>query len=264
MGVRNLSTRALYSAMAMQHLLDLDVANLHLPDSERHSEDRYVDGVSEQFLLDAPRSRYTVGGEVLHFPEAHAAGETQQAFASRLTNAVRREAPAGMVSVVTTAMSQSGLAALERASMCNAAVSGGVQSVEYTLKADPSDPRGALVTLQVHKRGFREHELAQCDEPMSSDACSSLHKSATVSFNAAGDIDVLSFVEKVDIRLDGSPLPAEFVFSEIPCCRRGGARSQTIWQMACACADVCLRCLRRCHYTCRDARAPAFAHVGVE
>lgn len=263
--VRALSTTALYSALAMQHLLELDRANFHLPAAQRRSEDRYVDGVCEQFLLDAPRSRYVVAGEVLHFPEAHAAGETQQAFASRLTSAVRREAPAGMVSVVTTAMSQSGLAALERASMCNAAVSGGQQTVEYTLRADPANPKGALVTLQVDKRGFREYLMAQYDEPMPSDACSSLHKSAMVSFTADGDIDVLNFIEKIDIRRDGCPLPAEALCDEIPCCRSGAAQpGQTAWQTVRGCTAACVRCFWRCREAYRDARAPAFGHVGVE
>jgi len=209
-----LSTDALYSAVLMQHLIDLDAADAALPPGRRCSEDGYRDGVSGQFLLDAPRGRYTVEGEVFHFAKAYAqSAEDEEAFVKRLLAAVRRVSPPALLARVTTTMSQSGLAALERATLCRAAVSGGAQVVDYTLEeADNGLHERVLVTLQVNRRGFSEYVIDGIDDmsPMTCDSTTSgLLKAATVAFDTNGNIDVSDVVERVEIRRDGQLLPAE-------------------------------------------------------
>ena len=88
-------------------------------------------------------------------------------------------------------MSQSGLAALERASLCSAAVSGGTQEVEYWHEADPENTEGVLVKLQVCKKGFTEYILASSEDPspLSCDSGSMVRKAATVCFSINGEVD---------------------------------------------------------------------------
>eukprot|EP00930_Biecheleria_cincta_P083963 TRINITY_DN73463_c0_g1_i1.p1 TRINITY_DN73463_c0_g1~~TRINITY_DN73463_c0_g1_i1.p1 ORF type:complete len:384 (-),score=37.59 TRINITY_DN73463_c0_g1_i1:32-1144(-) len=216
-----LSTEALYSAVAMQHLLELDVADLSLPSESRCSDDSFICGVNNQFLLDAPRCRYTVDSEVFHLAaKGNAArsnsGDLADAFASRLTRAIQRVTPPLLLERVTTMMSQSGLAALERASLCDLAVSGGPQKVEYSLDKDPANPDSVLLTMQVKKTGFSEFLINSSSEERPCDPCSSISKKATVSLNVSGDVDVVDFIEDIDVRQDGIRLPVESLRLPLP------------------------------------------------
>jgi len=228
-----LSTEALYSAVAMQHLLDLDAVDSALPPEDRCSEDGYSDGVNGQFLLDAPRGRYTVGGEVFHFATAQAEhAEDEEAFVERLLAAVRRVSPPALLAWVTTTMSQSGLAALERATLCRLAVSRGAQVVDYTLEErDAGLHQGVLVTLQVNRRGFSEYVIDAMDEmsPLPCDPTAScLLKTATVSFDTSGNIDVTDIVERVEIRHGGQLLSTESLRSTIPVVRLPPSMSSSL------------------------------------
>jgi len=209
---------ARYGAIFLQHLLEVDASDALLPEHSRRFEDSFTESVSDQFLLDATRGRYEVEGEVFHFAES-AADEPESAFLERLLMALRRLVPAALLPCVSMAMSQSGLAALERASLCAAAVSGGRQDVSYALCEDPEQPGGLLVTMQVHRHGFREYVVDSMavlvddddddDGPRPCDsATSSVRKAATLCYAAAGVVDVVAF-EVVEIRHRGQLVPME-------------------------------------------------------
>jgi hypothetical protein len=252
--LRSMTKLTLYSVLLMQHLLDLDVANVRLPLQQRCSEDTYDDdGVNQQFLLDAARSRYVVAGEVFDFAKACAL-EPQRVFTNRLVAAVLQTVPGCLVSLVTTAMSQSGCAALERASLHECVVAGGKHEVEYTLV---SDGYGATVTLQVSKHGFREFfTCSSGDDPCTCDPGSSSVKKATIFFSSADSVDVLDFSEELRIVQDGELLPTEF-FLQLPAPLSGSAPNT--FQRALGCARACLRCLLSCcQDNHREMRTPAF------
>merc|ERR1719149_447642 len=99
-------------------------------------------------------------------------------------------------------MSQSGLAALERASLCSVGVSGGAQEVEYRHQIDTENADTIIVTLQVCKSGFREYILASSSDPspVDCDRTSKVRKTATVAFRTSGDVDVVDLIEDIDIR----------------------------------------------------------------
>mmetsp|Transcript_29498 Transcript_29498/g.81002 ORF Transcript_29498/g.81002 Transcript_29498/m.81002 type:complete len:392 (-) Transcript_29498:112-1287(-) len=223
--VRALSTEALYSAVMMQHLLDLDAADTGLPAAQRRSDDAYTGSVNGQFVLDAARGRYTVEGEVFHFAEAEG-DEPEEAFVERVTEAVRRlalkQCGEWQLERVTTAMSQSGVAALERSGLCRTAVSGGSLQVEYRLDEDLERKEGLVVRLQTRRQGFREYlpggggEGVEDATPLPCDATSSLQKTATVAYGPKGDVDVLDFCEDIDIRRNGERLEPELFCTAIP------------------------------------------------
>eukprot|EP00928_Gymnodinium_smaydae_P041564 TRINITY_DN28113_c0_g1_i2.p1 TRINITY_DN28113_c0_g1~~TRINITY_DN28113_c0_g1_i2.p1 ORF type:complete len:312 (-),score=62.02 TRINITY_DN28113_c0_g1_i2:206-1141(-) len=153
----SLTTTALYSSLALQHLVDVDAEGLRLPPERRCTQDTFTDGVNDQFLLDAPRNRFTVNGE--SYTASARADISREDFVARLTAAVRSAVPAELLALTTTVMSQSGMAALERASLCSAAVSGGRQEVDLGLRTDAAQDR-VVITLQLVRRGFQEYELA--------------------------------------------------------------------------------------------------------
>lgn len=250
-----MSVEMLYSSVAMQHYLDLDCVDAHLPADLRRSEDTYEDGLSQQFLIDAPRGFYVVEGEIFNYADIES-GETEAEFTQRLVSAVRRVTPAALVVNVTNAMSQSGLAALERASLCTTAVSGGTQEVNYSLEKDPADPDVVFVSLQVYRHGFREYILASSDDPspLSCDAGSIVKKSATVAFGLDREVDVVDLVEDIQIWQEGQLLPMEDLCVAIPIplpMARPDPRSaaKTGWQMrfskVCACVRKACPCSRR-------------------
>lgn len=219
----SLSTDKLYSAIAMQHFLDVDRADATSSAEHRCSEDTFSHGINDQFLVDATRGRYTVDGEVFHYEQVNTS-EAEEAFVSRLTEAVRAATTPQLLGHVTSTISQSGLAALERASLCNIAVSGGVQDIDYTLAADPVHPDGVIVTLRVYRHGFTEYLLDGSGdnfEPQPSDKTSSIMKFAVVSFSADGSVDVLNLEELVDIRFAGKHLPTESFYRSLPAVPRG-------------------------------------------
>mmetsp|Transcript_103026 Transcript_103026/g.322375 ORF Transcript_103026/g.322375 Transcript_103026/m.322375 type:complete len:389 (+) Transcript_103026:139-1305(+) len=223
--VRALSTEALYSALMMQHLLELDAADPDLPAAERCSEDAFEDGINSQFLLDATRGRFVVEGEVFHFAEAEA-DESEEALLERTVGAVRQvvlqHGGSRLLEWVTTAMSQSGIAAVERAGLCRAAVSGGCAQVDYRLDEDPERKDGLLVRLQTRRQGFREYLLdapgasEEDAAPLSCASSSSLQKTATVSYGPGGEVDVLDFREDVHIRRGGEMLEPELLCTAVP------------------------------------------------
>lgn len=240
-----LSTETLYSAIAMQHYLDLDAVDVHLSPDLRRSEDSYRGGISQQFLVDATRAFYSVAGEVFRFGtgEAH---ETETEFLRRLVSRLRLFTPEALLASVTNAMSQSGLAALERASLCSAAVSGGSQEVEYRHQVDPENKECVLVTVQVCKKGFREYILASSEDPapVSCDAGSFVRKAATIVFCINGDIDVVNLTEEIEISLDGKMLSLLDLCDKIPISftsLQDSSVPQSAWKLP----FIAQRCLRR-------------------
>lgn len=164
---------ALTDLVAVQHYIDLDLEDLLLPAAERRNRDAFGGlggNVCEPFMRDAPRCRLRVDGRRFSFPArlarrgaADAAGlaRLRGLFVEDLTRAVLRSLarrgppPALLVRAVTSTMSQSGLASVERACYSSqVVVSGGEQAVRYSLQARED---GAWdVTLSVQKSRFEE------------------------------------------------------------------------------------------------------------
>jgi hypothetical protein len=262
---RRLTMDALYSVLMMQHLLDLDVENLRLPAKLRRSEDTYdQDGVNHQFLLDAARSRYVVAGEVFDYSKARDV-EKQPTFTARLVAAIRSTAPSSLVPHVTTAMSQSGCAALERASLRGCAVAGGSQKVEYTLAPSGEHGSGAVVTLEVRKQGFREYQTASgSDESFECDSGSSIIRKAKVFFSSNGIVDVIDFNEDIEFFQDGILVPHDALLDLPDSLMSSRSGHNSVCEAAVACAWSCLRCLCSFQESFRDRRTPTFSEAGAE
>lgn len=263
--LQELPLSTLYSTLVLQHLLELDIADQSLPATERRFEDSCTDGISDQFLLDAPRGRYTVDGEVFHYAETE--GEAQKDFVARFVAALRRTTPPELTPLASGLMCQSALAALERATLCAAAVCGGTQDVDYSLLRDPARPEErVLVRMQVHRHGFREYLTgmdADLDEgPRSSDKGSSLLKSATVALGVGGLLDVVELIEQVNILEKGEPVPLDVLCLPLPdfkakeSCQGGSGeapRARRGLRRALACLEGCIQRCQRCR---RQARQP--------
>jgi len=250
--VHTLSLNALYCAVAMQHLLALDAMDMQLSADQRCSDDTYTEGVSDQFLLDATRGRYSVDGILFHYAESHKQ-ETEEAFIARLVDAVRTLVTPEMLPCVSSAMSQSGLAALERPSLCSIAVSGGIQDVDYMLAPNPDGLGGVLVKLQVHRKGFKAYmKDDNADEPLSCDSASSIRKAATVTYGVDGTVHVIDFMEEINVLRGGELLPLETLCRKISFHQ---ARHQGSSQRVCARARRCMRRAVRCADRCRGARS---------
>eukprot|EP00933_Yihiella_yeosuensis_P014465 TRINITY_DN12972_c0_g3_i1.p1 TRINITY_DN12972_c0_g3~~TRINITY_DN12972_c0_g3_i1.p1 ORF type:complete len:355 (+),score=77.96 TRINITY_DN12972_c0_g3_i1:117-1181(+) len=229
-----LTFEALYSALAMQHYLELDAVDFDLEPEKRRLSDTYTDGLNDQFLMDASRGRFTILGEVFHYAESASTGELESDFVSRIVAALCASTPPALLALVSTVMSQSGLAALERASLCTIAVSRGTQCVDYALKLDPNEPGGVIVALQVRRNGFRQYlhsgnagsdgEELDAAEPCCCEKQSWLRKAATVSISPSGIVDVLDFEELVSIYADGQLLPSANFFHAPP---KKAARRET-------------------------------------
>jgi len=185
-GSSRLDAAALREVVAMQHYLEVDMEDLTLPEAERRSEDSYAGpggDVCDQMLLDAARGTFVVGGEEFDFSVEVAGHQTtvetnpcemerlQQAFTDRLVAAVIRclgdEPPPLLLRAVTTAMSQSGMANVERAcSGPQVVVSGGEQALRYELRTVSQD--SWEVCASMRKWEFEEFvvvEEAASDEP---------------------------------------------------------------------------------------------------
>jgi len=192
------------------------------------------------------------------------------AFVGRLVAAVRQSTPPSLLANVTNTMSQSGLAALERASLCNAAVSGGTQDVEYRLEIQEGSVIGAshvgvCVTLLVHRSGFEQYILASSldPSPLDCDVASSMHKTARVTFSGSGEVDVIDYLEEIKIIHDGQILPAESFQDAIPCAE---TRVQKVvqfwpvswlwlpWRRARQCVKQTCGCRKRCGWQAQQAR----------
>mmetsp|Transcript_1372 Transcript_1372/g.3692 ORF Transcript_1372/g.3692 Transcript_1372/m.3692 type:complete len:372 (+) Transcript_1372:96-1211(+) len=255
-----LSMEALYSGLALQHILELEVVNLSLPVESQFSDSSCLDGINEQFLLDAPRTRYCIKG-VMFFWASSRTNEGKDAFLARLVDAMRQAAPAKLLPLTTTVMSQSGLAALERASLCSVAVSGGRHEVDFGMELDPNKPNCVIVTMQTRKRGFSEFYASTGDDPIECDEASCIRKSAIVELYVDGTVDVVSYSEDINMLRHGEPLPCNTwkvvaaPFREPPrnSSRATGYCHETI-VAACRCAhrSLCL-CFAGCMWP-RDAR----------
>lgn len=174
-GRYRLSRDVLRDIVAVQHYVDVDLEDLCLPVKARRSQDVFdykTEHVCHQLLLDAPRSRFVVDGKVFDFAQERAArqhagdgqassGDANEAdsFCDRLVAAVvcclGDKCPPVVLRAVTTAMSQSGLANMERAlEFPQVVVGGGESDVAYELKS----LGGGVwdLTLSVHKHGFEQ------------------------------------------------------------------------------------------------------------
>mmetsp|Transcript_67923 Transcript_67923/g.126899 ORF Transcript_67923/g.126899 Transcript_67923/m.126899 type:complete len:374 (-) Transcript_67923:22-1143(-) len=257
-----LSIEALYSGLALQHILELEVVNLSLPAESQFSDSSCLDGINEQFLLDAPRTRYCIKG-VMHFWATSRSHEDKDAFLARLVNAMRQAVPAKLLPLTTTVMSQSGLAALERASLCSVAVSGGRHEVDFGIEADPDKPNCVIVTMQTRKRGFSEFYASTGDDPFECDEVSCIRKSATVELHIDGTVDVVSYSEDINLLRNGELLPCNTwkVVSAPPLDSprnsstsraRGSCQESIVAACRCAHRSLCL-CFAGCMWP-RDAR----------
>lgn len=202
---------------ALQHYLQVDLDDLGLPPEARRSEDAYggVDSnISEQMLLDAPRSTFVVDGQVLDF--ASAIGHTRRTsvnrdpdeveklhkeFTAQLVATVRQclggSPPPNLLRVVTTSMSQSGLANLERAcDTLQVAVSGGEQQLRYSLTSLSVSGGPWDVELFLRKTGFEQCIICRSAVPgefedpipLACSSRSSITKSCRIRYGfSAGD-----------------------------------------------------------------------------
>mmetsp|Transcript_54388 Transcript_54388/g.174401 ORF Transcript_54388/g.174401 Transcript_54388/m.174401 type:complete len:389 (+) Transcript_54388:61-1227(+) len=202
---------ALHDLVAVQHYIDLDLEDLSLPESERRNSDSFggPDGnICEPFLQDATRCSISVDGRRFSFPARCAARGlaiskdpaalqmVRQAFIADLTSAVLRSLnrsgppPPNLVRAVTSAMSQSGLASVERACYSSqVVVSGGDQTVQYRLQSLADNAYD--VTLSVHKVRFQECIVcSQFFEDPVTVPCSPksfVKKACTIRFSVLGD-----------------------------------------------------------------------------
>lgn len=211
-----LSHEELYSMVALQHFLQVDLDDLSLPSNLRRSEDTFGGAnsdVAEQFLLDGPRSTFCIDGEVLDFAreamdlkgDHERVDRLQVQFVDRLVVAVQKcLGDARLLPAVTTTLSQSGLANVERSiTMAQVAVSGGEQQLRYSLASrGPSGPWD--MDLMVRKAGFEQ--VIVCGQPifpvqgvrweestpLGCSPASSISKSCSIrySLTAAGTIEV--------------------------------------------------------------------------
>eukprot|EP00929_Paragymnodinium_shiwhaense_P097589 TRINITY_DN59224_c0_g1_i1.p1 TRINITY_DN59224_c0_g1~~TRINITY_DN59224_c0_g1_i1.p1 ORF type:complete len:337 (-),score=76.26 TRINITY_DN59224_c0_g1_i1:112-1122(-) len=206
---RRLSEEALQSAVMMQHLLEVEATCLEQGDGLQNPEESYTDGLNDQFLLDAPRSRFELNGEVLHW--ALSRDESREVFVKRLTARLRALAPASLLQLVSTVMSQSGMALLLRSCHYNVAVVGGKHDAAYSLQEPPDKQEGVTVKLVSKKKGFREYLRAgQHDfEPSECDGGSHILHTATIVFLPNGEIDVTDLQEQIEVRVHGSLQPLE-------------------------------------------------------
>lgn len=171
-GPAKLSEAALREVVAVQHFIELDVEDISLPDAEKRNEESFAGAsgnICQQMLLDAPRSAYQISGEDWDFAaqlssrglnlekDQDEVMELQSAFCVRISSALERclgaDAPAALVRVVSTAMSQSGLANVERAlDIPQVVVGGGDSDVRYEIST--VDDCSWELKMSVHKFGF--------------------------------------------------------------------------------------------------------------
>lgn len=169
---------ALQDIMAVQHFIDMDIEDLFAPQTAQRHYDNFggANGdISEQFLLDAPRSSLKIGGRRFNFmtrlsrqPAAarEDPGQVQalrQAFLADITRALLRtlgESPApALVRAVTSVMSQSGLASVERACYSSQVISGCSRRVVSYKLLSRSSSGPWEVALCVRKSGFEQCKI---------------------------------------------------------------------------------------------------------
>lgn len=233
-GAGRLEEKNLKGRLALQHFLDIDLEDVLRPPPARRNEDEFVDDpgpmhdVCCQMLLDATRGVYVVDGETFDFvADLEASGlileespceveQLKEACAARLVEAVRRCLHEGMpgealpapalLRTVTVALSQSGLANVERAAASRGGpqvvVGGAEQDVRFALRR-----LGEVawnVTLEVTKANFSACVVLFSDEDGDSHeaesamlACgegSYMRRAATLLFEVADENIVLAEV----------------------------------------------------------------------
>eukprot|EP00444_Apocalathium_aciculiferum_P005765 CAMPEP_0183406914 /NCGR_PEP_ID=MMETSP0370-20130417/16968_1 /TAXON_ID=268820 /ORGANISM="Peridinium aciculiferum, Strain PAER-2" /LENGTH=468 /DNA_ID=CAMNT_0025589193 /DNA_START=1 /DNA_END=1407 /DNA_ORIENTATION=+ len=251
-----LSAQELRARIALHHHVYVDVEDLGLPTGQRRSDDTFTEqGVSHQLLLDAGRSDFILpGGLELSFrQEVEATGTSLEqhslevehmlrAFEDRLVTALLRclgsGAPFVLVQAISRAMSQSGMANLERA--CQGpqiVVSGGEQSLRYELVQVSTRAWEVRTTLRKYRfEQFVVVDEAGLDEPakvevMESHLDSQILRSCAVLFEVLPDsdsaaegrqgdsgvglaVDVRGLVDRVEL-LDRSGRPIRLEVSEL-------------------------------------------------
>lgn len=180
----------LRAIVAAQHYFDLDLEDLDLPQAERRSEDVFEEdpkapfyGVCQQLLLDAARCDFVIEGEefslAAEIEAQHLDTETdleavealKDALPARVVNALRRCLDVGpapprpqqrLLRLLSTAMSQAGLANLERACGAPAVVAcGGGQRSRFVLHRLPARAADGACSqwellMSIRKDGFEE------------------------------------------------------------------------------------------------------------
>lgn len=220
-GPSRLNAAALREHIALQHYIDVDLEDLSLPEAQRRAGDAFCGeggNICEQMLLDAPRSTFVVEGEVFDFASEQSSqpvspfvgtseyDQLQKAFCDRLVSQVVRclggDPTPRLLRAVSTTMSQSGLANVERAcELPQVAVCGGDQQVRYELMPRGLGAKCWDIKLLVRKEGF-EHCISfgppestdngkkqQDYEPMVCGAECFLAKSCNVRFRVGPDGD---------------------------------------------------------------------------
>eukprot|EP00929_Paragymnodinium_shiwhaense_P049288 TRINITY_DN24870_c0_g1_i3.p1 TRINITY_DN24870_c0_g1~~TRINITY_DN24870_c0_g1_i3.p1 ORF type:complete len:832 (+),score=187.78 TRINITY_DN24870_c0_g1_i3:32-2497(+) len=222
---KRLTAESLASRLALQHFMAVDLEDLSLPAESRLSNDAFDcqhEDVNEQFIKDATRSDYCICGQEFSYAGERLEGNSgvgvaeessaqmqqrSSEFTARLVSALRsglgqRPAPL-MLRSVSSLMSQSGMAHLERACSSPAvAVSGGAQKVRYELSS--SGENSWEIRLTLSKSGFSQAVVYEKEKgdvsPKTVAACSSesrIAKSCTVRLGFGGatssvvDVDVL-------------------------------------------------------------------------
>jgi hypothetical protein len=180
-GPMPLSQDALSARIGMQHFVSIDAEDLVLPEYKRrtcNSFDGPFENVADQFLADATRSEFHIAGEKFDFAaeleasnlsmdeDPDAVERHSEQFTARLVSALRQGLGGNpdktLLQIVSTLMSQSGMASLERS--CTSAlvvVSGGEQIVRYDLTA--LSEFAWEIKLSMQKSGFSQafvHESA--------------------------------------------------------------------------------------------------------
>jgi len=238
-GSKALKSEDLHARVTLQHLTAVDVEDLELPEEARRSCDRFTeDGIAEQFLLDSGRSVFILAGEEQNFiseMEARCANREedpvaverlQRDFEQRLVSALiralggRPQRP--MVQSISRAMSQSGMANMERA--CKGpqiVVSGGEQSLRYELVGiglDTWEVRASLWKGCFEDFVVVEDRGIDCEDPsgkvtvLQCSPESQISRRSTIRFELHGGsvhADVCSFTDETRI-LDRSQKPMVF------------------------------------------------------
>ncbi|CAL1126085.1 unnamed protein product [Cladocopium goreaui] len=171
--------------VALQHFLEVDVADLHLPAEQRCSEDQYferapLEDVCMQFLMDVTRGVYILEGSRYEFEEVLAKSglnieeesllveQLKEDFSHKVAADLRRrlvESSAGklaenqagynvLVRGATSLLSQSGLANVERACDAQLVVSGGDQELIFELKRAEDEAESWDFILTCEKTNF--------------------------------------------------------------------------------------------------------------
>jgi len=281
-GLARLDEASLSEVVAMQHYLEVDLEDLSLPEAERRSEDTYSGAggnICNQMLLDAARSAFMVDGEEFDFSaEVAGHGEAveanpcdverlQQALSDRLVAAVMRclgdEPPPLLLRAVTTTMSQSGLANVERA--CNepqVVVCGGDHHLRYELSG--LEAGVWELSLFTRKFGFEQcivygatpRDGAPGEEPLPA-ACSSSSSASKlcrvrlrVGPGGGVDGDVVELRKELRI-LDRRGRQLRGLTSSV-------GRRRSLWEPLRAAAELALRICTRCALGCSAACASAY------